>query len=191
MECHEQRPSYRFFYGEIFLFEKWLMYTKRLDKSLLYRDRFKYGPSVALEFNPDERSLTISEGGRVVSFIATTIEKIIKFNDLIRGFYDPRKSGDSAFFDEHFVTKPQDDEETSSEQFKKDQNSPSPSNNRKDKSFEDETKDEDDDDDDDEGLSYVDASSEYEYDSFIPESSEDEQNNILEISNSRFYVESD
>lgn len=208
MECHEQKPAYRFFYGEIFLFEKCLMYTRKVEEnSLSYRDKFKYGPGVIAELHQEERSLTLTEGAKVVSFTARSIEKIIQVYDLIQS-YDPRKSSDSAFFDGHFDSKPCEAVE-SEEQYKKDQQT---LNKSQDKSFGnnaenirhdnhdddedddeyDAEKEEDDDDDDKEDLSFADPSSEYEYHHFKSETDEDEEkSNILEISNSRFYAQSD
>jgi hypothetical protein len=200
MECHERGPPYRFYFGEIFLFEKCLIYTKKSEggeaKALLYRDKFKFGPSVTFELRQDERTLTMVEGTRAVSFTAKSIEKILKFNDLIRGLYDPRKSSDSAFFD--FVAKPSDADDDGSEQYKKDQSPSNSINNRKDKSFEDAATNNDETDDDDgedvdDGYRVSSFNSEYEYDNFKSDSEDDDgdQNDILQISNSRFYVQSD
>jgi RhoGEF domain len=92
----------RSFSSKIFLFEKCLMYTKVINEnSLGYRNHFPFDTSCS--FDTKESPVSIRVCGRNkkhdVIISSENIESIAEMKKLINQFYDPRRSGDSAFVD--------------------------------------------------------------------------------------------
>lgn len=78
------------------------MYTKVHDGTALgYRDHFTFGPNISINLKEAEEMVTIGDtlNNKYVSFTSESYESLIEFYRLIKTFYDPRKSGDSAFVD--------------------------------------------------------------------------------------------
>lgn len=169
------------------------MYTKKIEhsdkRSLLYRDKIKFDSNVSIDLKQNESKLTIRSKNATISLVAGSIEKILKFYDLIRPLNDARKSQDSAFFEIHgLAAKSQDDvngsfiELNTSDETEKSNTNSSPLDSKAEVQ-------EEEDDEEDEWSSLANQSSEYDYNS-IDSESEDEQKEYS-VENSRFYILSD
>jgi RhoGEF domain len=92
----------RTFASKIFLFEKCLMYTKVINEnSLGYRNHFPFDTSCSFDTKESPVSIRVCGPSKKHDVIISSdnIESIAEMKKLINQFYDPRRSGDSAFVD--------------------------------------------------------------------------------------------
>lgn len=84
---------------KVFLFERCIIYTKIIDKGTLgFRDSFHFNANFFLNDGKSKHQLQVGDmiSNRFVTFSSDQIDTMIELKRLIRQFYDPRTSGDSA-----------------------------------------------------------------------------------------------
>lgn len=92
----------RTFPSKVFLFEKCLLYTKMINEnSLGYRNHFSFTSGFAFNTKDSQMSFRVCGINKKVDvvFSSDNMESIVEMKKLINRFYDPRRSGDSAFVD--------------------------------------------------------------------------------------------
>lgn len=95
------------------------MYTKVINRggkfALSYRDHFVFGQNITVTLKNSQELLIIGDtvSNRYVSFASDDFEVIVNLHQLIKSFYDPRNSSDSAFAEgsEMALEVPNDDDE--------------------------------------------------------------------------------